>query len=365
MSIPVTDSSVVPAHGSALFSWRKVTFAAALFIVGVLTVDQLLARLLDFGTPYDYRVFVDSRRAFDNAPQDYDALILGDSFLADAIDPAFVAQSAHISAFNYGIYSSSYGDTWFLLRDKLATGWTPNVVLVGLGPLLFDRDDIPGGFLLNFIDSPMLRAELIWKGLWAGDLSVPFASGRDRSKLSGLARLVLTGEPGSGRGAHIAATRDGYIENTANYGAQGDALLAEGAAFRERLAALPAPRADQVAYLEHVLSDARDAGARIVLVAPPVSAGLARSISDLPFMIAFKRLAEDLSARYDAPLIWGYDPAIAGRFPDTDYFDAKHMCASGARRFSLLLGAALVEEKVVGANPAPPEEPAPVTCTAR
>ena len=103
---------------------------------------------------------------------------------------------------------------------------------------------------------------------------------------------------------------------------------------------------------------AKDAGATVVLVAPPVSAPQSAAVRDIPYMLAFKAMSERIARRHDLTLVWGYDPWIASEVPYRGYFDAEHMCAAAARRFSSIVAEHLVAAGVLEAQRNPPEIPA-------
>lgn len=343
------DAGTTAPRGHFQVSWKRMTVACTLFVAIVLVVDQGLDYLLRLGVPADYRVFVDSRKVFDADKSSYDGLILGDSFTADALDPAGIAAVADVSLFNHGVYNSSMGDQRLILEDKLNDGWRPKLVVIGLGPLLFIRDDVPGRFGLDFIQSPVLRAQAIWSGVVAGDLAIPFASGRDRAMLPGLVRVALGRELAAGRGLDIGRVEAGYIENRYGMSGTAETLVSDGALFRDQIGAFPAPRPAQVAYLNQTVQIAQAVGARVVLVIPPVSPPQVMATADIPYMVAFMQMARDTARRFDVPLIQGFDPAVVNQFSPRQYFDAEHMCAEAARLFSTIVGQALVADGVVAA----------------
>lgn len=328
-------------------SWKRLLLGAAAFIALAVVVDQAVDRVLVMGEPKDFRVFFESRRAFDADPSRYDGLIIGDSFTADALDPAVIARYAKISLFNHAIYNSSMGDQYFILQDKLTGGWTPDLVVIGLTPLLFIRDDEPTRFGLDFVSAPLLRAEAMWRGLVAGDLSIPFATGRHRYLLPGVARVLAGGQSAAGRGLDIGRVEAGYIENLRRFKGDREAVVADGAEMRAQIATFDGPRPEQVAYLHRTIAAATGAGARVVLVMPPVSLPQAQALDGSRYMAAFRSMARDVARQYDLPLVEGMAQDIQSRFPADLFFDAEHMCADGSRLFSAIVGEQLVRDDVV------------------
>ncbi|WP_188578035.1 hypothetical protein P7L64_20435 [Tistrella bauzanensis] len=289
---------------------------------------------------------------------------MGDSFTADALDPARIGEIADVSLFNHAVYNSAMGEQRLILKDKLSDGWRPDLVIIGLGPLLFVRDDEPTNFGLEFLAAPLVRLEGIWAAVAAGDLAAPFASGRHRSTLPGLARVIMGRKPAAGRGLDIGRVEAGYIENRYDFGGTSEELLEDGEVFRGQIQQFPGPRPAQVAYLEETIELARDAGARVVLVIPPVSPPQVAAIAGIPYMTAFMQMARDMAQRYDLPLIQGFDPAVVAQLSPEQYFDAEHMCAEAARRFSTIVGEALVADGIVAAK-ADGDDMPPAVCHPR
>jgi hypothetical protein len=120
---------------------RKFILEILIFIIGILFLDMILGYLLSSQRPSDYDLFLKSKQEYFKKPRNYDILIIGDSHIADAIDPRTIRNELSLNAYNLGIYHASPYENYYLTKAALEnTKSIPNILVLGTNPVMFERE---------------------------------------------------------------------------------------------------------------------------------------------------------------------------------------------------------------------------------
>ena len=118
----------------------KLLIKLALFVVPLLCLDYLFSYVLKQGRPIDYDQFLSAKIDFFQDVDSIDLLILGDSHVADALDPRIIERKAGLTSYNLGVYHSSPYETYYLAKSALThLARRPKLVVLGTNPVMFER----------------------------------------------------------------------------------------------------------------------------------------------------------------------------------------------------------------------------------
>ena len=107
------------------------------FVLIFVVLDRSFGLVLQSQRPIDYRLFIESKLAFFNSTKSTDVLIIGDSHIADALDPRTIEKNTKLQAFNLGIYHSSPFENYFVTKAALDHfKEKPKIIVLGTNPVM-------------------------------------------------------------------------------------------------------------------------------------------------------------------------------------------------------------------------------------
>lgn len=119
---------------------RKFIINFILFTLVLIILDRSAAYVLQYFRPIDYQLFLDSKREFFEKGEKVEILVIGDSHIADAIDPRTIETSTGLKAFNLGIYHSSPFENYYVTKSALEKlEVKPEIIVLGTNPVMFEK----------------------------------------------------------------------------------------------------------------------------------------------------------------------------------------------------------------------------------
>ncbi len=315
----------------------------ALFFGLLWAIDQGFAHFLEAGgAPRDYRAFVESKEQF-GSDRAVDVLFVGDSHIADALVPGVFEAETGKEPFNYGVYHLSPLETRYLLEDLLRrTRGKPEVVVLGLNPVMFARGVDSGVYTPRLIEDPLIRAKLFLAG---GDDPAKAQQGDNLGSLTAAAdklhlfrpALEILRKGGDDRPVtrEVRSIDRGYLENhkhldeTTEWIEDARLEQAEGNPIHKR-------------YFEETIRFLQDKGIGVAFVNTPYHSRRWPVVAPSPCYADFVRTIEALAAKYDVPA-FNLANEHGGDWPDDHYLEFEHLCYPGAVKFTRLIAAFLRE----------------------
>src|SRR5689334_14695449 len=98
---------------------KRFVITTAIFLSVLVVGDRLVSMLLQLYRPIDYKQFIDAKRSLFDSDRSYDVLLIGDSHIADAVDPRCLDSICGLSAFNLGIYHATPFENYYVLKAAL------------------------------------------------------------------------------------------------------------------------------------------------------------------------------------------------------------------------------------------------------
>lgn len=119
---------------------RKFLFDILKFFAVLVVLDISLGYLLTTQRPIDYKQFLDAKKEFFDRNEHFDVLIIGDSHVADAVDPRILEKNLSLKSYNLGVYHSSPYENYHVTKAALnRLKKKPNLLILGTNPIMFER----------------------------------------------------------------------------------------------------------------------------------------------------------------------------------------------------------------------------------
>ncbi len=120
---------------------KKFILRLIVFVAVFVFLDRGFGYLLQNQRPIDYKLFLDSKKEFFKTDKNIDMLIIGDSHIADALDPRIIESNTSFKAYNLGIYHSSPFENYYVTKAALKKlKKKPKVIVLGTNPIMFERN---------------------------------------------------------------------------------------------------------------------------------------------------------------------------------------------------------------------------------
>jgi hypothetical protein len=301
---------------------KVLAFSLLLFVI-----DRSVFFFIQKIRPIDYKYFLDSRKEYLIKGKEIEILILGDSHIADALDPQVIEDSCKLKTYNMGIYHSGAYENYHLLKHILTSkGFRPKVLIIGTDPIQFSRAIEPGQYtpliINNFRDNFKLYAEA--NGF---DFSYIFKTVQEKYLFLTLFKRLI--------GIKYTPTREikriynGYLENHRH---DTNSNFSKVISLNQELNQL------QKDYFEKTLNMAYDYNIVVILVNPPVWKD---ALQDYNNHLAYKEFGFYLKAiteKYNC-IYFNQDNSFLGNsLKKTDFLNSQHVNYYGAKLFSQELG---------------------------
>jgi hypothetical protein len=113
----------------------KIILVVSIFIL----IDKVFGYILEYNRPTDYNLFLNSKLEFFKNTKPIDVLIIGDSHIADALDPRIIESHTNLKTFNLGIYHTSPFQNYYITKAALESLESkPKFIVLGTNPNMFE-----------------------------------------------------------------------------------------------------------------------------------------------------------------------------------------------------------------------------------
>lgn len=119
---------------------KKYLIKIVIFVVVLIALDRGTFYFLQTQRPSDYKLFLDSKKAFFKKQYEVDCLIIGDSHIADAMDVRTLEKQCRIKGYNLGVYHSTPFEYYYLTKAAIShLDKKPSTVIIGTNPVMFEK----------------------------------------------------------------------------------------------------------------------------------------------------------------------------------------------------------------------------------
>jgi hypothetical protein len=303
---------------------KKFLIKSAIFIVILFAIDRIGNLGLQFVRPVDYKLFVDAKREFFRSDTPYDMLIVGDSHIADALDPRAIYAGSGYRSFNLGIYASTPFENYFTFRAALKTSRPrPSFLVIGTNPGMFMGPPRIGRYTPVIVDNVFEKWYMSIKSDRPLNTAHWFRLLQEQYLFQSLKRMVLGIPYVPTRDIHAIA--DGYLEARNKIeGTRWDVDNEyEGARVEE-----------QVEYLRQTIQLARSVGIQPIIVHPPLLPSRLEREKDQPGFKGFLKEIDTIAGEFDVPVFNQRMDTLNTEFVQGDFLTADHLNFYGASKFT-------------------------------
>lgn len=298
------------------------------FVLFFILLDRLFGFVLQSNRPIDYKLFLDSKLAFFESIDTTDILIIGDSHIADALDPRTIENKTSLSTFNLGIYHSSPFENYFVVKaalEKLKV--KPRIMVMGTNPIMFERNLSKGKY------TPLILPK--WKSF---DLVFQSDEGFDPSFFSQTIREKYLIKPllNDIRGQQYKPTRiieDVYHGHSKFFN---QIPATEWSNFDS--SAKNKMKIEQIEYFSKTIELALQNGLATIVVHPPIWKNEKEIIAKSESYMAFRSTINQLVEKYNLKVYNDYPNnrtnADGLNFRQSDFLNTQHLNYEGSLKFT-------------------------------
>jgi hypothetical protein len=307
---------------------KKFLFRVILFISFFILIDNICGYLLQKKRPIDYKLFLDSKINFFSNINNIDILIIGDSHIADALDPRTIENRTTFSAYNLGIYHSSPFENYYLTKAALEhLDSKPKMIVLGTNPIMFERRLSKGKYTPLIL--PKLNSLELLKNSDEGfDASFFFNFIREKYLFKSLLNKLL-GKP-------YKPTR--IIEDVYN----GHCKFYNQIPGSEWSKFIPSKntsiKIEQVDYFKKTIELALKNNIDVIIVHPPIYKVHLSAINGSDSYNGFCNIIKEVTEKYELKTYYDYlkdvninDTSI---FKKDDFLNSQHLNYKGSLKFS-------------------------------
>jgi len=297
------------------------------FITIAFAVDRLLTWSLQFVRPIDYELFVDSKREFFNRRDSYDIIILGDSQIADAVDPRVLSKKCGLSAFNLAIYGASpFANYYTLLAALKHLEQKPKAIMIGTTPETFKQPLLAGKYTPIIVQDWLVNWEMNLRSTKPFHVSNFFTTVRERYLFQSLMRKFS--------GAKYTPTRE--IHNVYNGYLESHNQIA-GTDWNEYKDSTAFSNAKQCEFFEKTIQLAMQNSIQVIIVHPPMWFNRLDAERETDQFKEFTLIIDSLRRKYALPVFNDDFEVLRGEVEQKDFLNTVHMNYFGAQKFSARL----------------------------
>jgi hypothetical protein len=303
---------------------KRFLIQSVLFISIFCLLDWCISRALKASRPVDYRQFVEAKQEFFDRPANVDFLIVGDSHIADALDPSIIKQKIGLSAFNLGVYHASPYEWYYLSVGALRNCQImPKHLIVGTNPDMFKRDVTVGKYTPLIVNDFQTQLELYLNSPTGLDKSFFFQTLREDYLFNSLFSQL--------KGKKYIPTRvvksisNGYLETTNQMpNVKWDGK--ETNSYEDKKI-----NNDQIRYFIQLIEFAESKNVKVLVVNSPIWSSNIQTRSEHDDFKKTKELIDSISMSQGIP-VFNSDYLIA--LKQSDFLNTDHLNGYGAKKFS-------------------------------
>ena len=302
-------------------------------VVILILIDNLSYWILRKNMPSDYKAFVESKSDFNNKAKYIKTLIIGDSHIADAINPRILEAENNL-AYNYGVYHSAPYEYFQLLKYLLKTkDFEPKLLIIGTNPVMFTRELSPGRYTPLFINSFYDRF-ILYKEANSLDLEYFSSFKKESYLIKPTINNILrkTYEPTR----VIKSVYNGYIENIRTDSCSFNSSNHINNLTNNKI---------QIEYFKKLIYLAKENDIEILIVNPPIYYSEYTSLSEQSYFKNFVKEILLISEEENIEIFELGHEEIKSQYSKNDFLNPQHLNASGATKFTHTLAKYLYEKK--------------------
>lgn len=314
-------------HLFSILIMKKYLIHLIVFVGIFIAADRVFGYILAINRPTDYATFLASKKTYFENPQSYDILVIGDSHVADAVDPEIVENKTGKIVYNLGVYHSSPLENYYLTLAAIENqGSLPEILILGTNPVMFERPLSKGKYTPLILPKSKSKLGLLINSIDGFDASFFLKSAQEKYLIKSVAKKMV--------GIKYQPTRE--IENVYNGYSRFNNQLpdVEWNDFPNQKESNLDCR--QVEYFIKTLRLALDLNIKVVLVHSPIwkteFEHLKQSASYKDFDIHINEIDYNLEIPQ-----FEYNPTLTPMLQE-DYLNTQHLNHKGSTKFSKQLG---------------------------
>lgn len=313
----------------------------AVFIVVLFAADLLVSSVLRWYRPIDYRQFLDAKQTLFQSDSTYDVLIIGDSHVADAIDPRVLDSICGLTSFNLGIYHSTPFENYHALVAALEhMPKKPKTIILGTNPHMFIKKATPGQYTALIVNRLDTKWSLYRDSEMPVDASFFLRSVKERYLFSSVYRSLRGGKYKPTREVH--AIYNGYLES------RNQIRGTNWTDFKDHDGYV-APKDIQLDYFNRMIALARAQHIEVLIVNPPLWNPLLEAERKRADFKDFTASLGKFHDQYDVAVFNENFTVLDSALTQGDFLNTEHLNYFGAKKFSIEL-ATWLKAKTAGVD---------------
>lgn len=303
---------------------RKFLIQLAVFFGILFVADRATNMILTNSRPADYDLFLTAKTDFFNQTHPTDILIIGDSHVADALDPRTIEKQSGLRAYNLGVYHAAPYENYYLTKAALAhLDEPPKMIVLGTNPSMFRWANTAGNYTPLTLPWPA-KFELTRNS--AEGFNVDFFSKAFRERQ--LFRAVLNRLKGIAP-QPTREVEDVYRGHLKFYNQITNTnWIPEAASLEFKMKAV------QIEYFEKTILLARAAGIPVVVVHPPIWKQDMEVLRTTAAYKDFEQIISDLVLKHQLNEYPSTPENNSTDFAKSDFLDSRHLNYSGSEKFT-------------------------------
>jgi hypothetical protein len=306
-----------------IFNMRRFILKVLLFIIVFFLVDFGISSLLHLFRPEDYKAHIESKFEFFDRRSQTDILILGDSHVADALNPQVFETIIHQTAFNFGIYHSSPFENYHLSRYLLkGNRKEPGVIILGTNPFMFCRPLEAGDYTPILIKNPYRKFRLYYE---SSDNTLTYFSSVAKEKylFKSMFRRLTGKELEMVR--EIVFIKNGYLGNINHRSNE----MQFPDSFTEQ-----SENPEQVRYFIKTIEYLKSLNKKVIIVNPPIYNKYFNDYKKTRVFTEFSNQIRQISESCQIPVFNLNYEVLSDTLVAEDFLNAEHLNNMGANKFT-------------------------------
>lgn len=300
----------------------KILFFVTLFIL----FDKAAGYVLKHNRPIDYDLFLNSKLEFFKNPKPTDILIIGDSHIADALDPRTIESNTNLNTFNLGIYHTSPFENYYITKaalDKLDQ--KPKYIVLGTNPNMFEHELTKGKYPTLILPRKN-SLELVKNSKEGFDASFFLNIIQEKYLIKPLLNKII-GKP-------YQATR--IIENVYNGHLKFYNQIPETQWYNFTTTKKSELKKQQVDYFAKTIELAIEHDIKVIIVHPPIWKENLNALIKTDSYKEFNNKMNELTKKYNLNTYYNYEGLNSDTliFYNKDFLNSQHLNYSGSLKFT-------------------------------
>ncbi len=299
---------------------KKFITKIFIFIAIFIFIDRVAGFVIHTQRPVDYRVFLNSKIAFFNSIKSTDVLLIGDSHIADALDPRIIENKTSLTAYNLGIYHASPFENYYTTKAAIRKlDNKPRLIVLGTNPIMFERSLSKGKYTPLILPS-LFSFQLVKNSQEGIDASFFLQTIQEKYLFRSIINKIM--------GESYQPTR--VIENSYNGFLKFYNQTSNTEWFNFEESKKNNINLEQIEYFRKTIELALEHDIDVLIVHPPIWKEYLKSISNTESYSSFVKAINDIKNEYD---LVSYSKDI-NDFQKQDFLNPQHLNYNGSRKFT-------------------------------